>query len=167
LLPWRIILPATAPLPDNSVWVFWFLQDTFLPCLLRYNAIFVHHSQYSDKIHPRKGPKGSWRRTTTAASPITARPPDLPTSSCPSPGELLQAAHRPQLPQTADHRRCADRSLGSSGATYTTHHHHQPRTAQRQPPPSPQLLLLLLLLPSHLSSPLSALILQLSQHHLA
>ncbi|KAK1475891.1 hypothetical protein CTAM01_15603, partial [Colletotrichum tamarilloi] len=78
-----------------------------------------------------------------------------------------QPTVRPQLPQTADHRRCADRSLASSGATYTTHHHHQPRTAQRQPPPSPQLLLLLLLLPSHLSSPLSALILQLSQHHLA
>ncbi|KAK1513863.1 hypothetical protein CABS01_07269, partial [Colletotrichum abscissum] len=75
--------------------------------------------------------------------------------------------HSFRRPQTADHRRCADRSLASSGATYTTHHHHPPRTAQRQPPPSPQLLLLLLLLPSHLSSPLSALILQLSQHHLA
>ncbi|KAK1515883.1 uncharacterized protein CCOS01_13081, partial [Colletotrichum costaricense] len=57
-----------------------------------------------DETHPRKEQKGSWRRTTTAASPITTRPPDLPTSSCPSPGELLQVARRPQLPQTADRR---------------------------------------------------------------
>lgn len=170
LLPWRITLPVTAPLPDNSVWLFWFLQDTYLPTLpcLRNttpSSSTTVSTQHRRRKKKRKAGVGQQLQYLQSRPDHWIFPPHpvLPqVNYCRQP-----TVHSFRRPQTADRRPQALRRSKPCLIGCDLHHAPPPppttrcatSTSSESPTLAPP--------PSHLSSPLSVLILRLSQHRLA